>query len=698
MRRAVDVALNLIERRPGRVVLLFVTAALIALGGAGFRIGHTYEDWIDRDDPTYRDYRAMAEEFGAADTVLAAFPRAALTADTVSAYYALIDDLRARPGVLDLFEPAELLLGADEFTPPLTANVEDLRAMFATGTPDWRNVLVSHDVNWLSPLLLLDPARRDTHPATLTALTSGLRRLGVEPRLAGTVVFGESLKQAIAADLARVVSLLIFASAALLLYFFRDPLSCVAVFAGIALSVVYSLALCDAIGLSVNLLTLLLVPLIFCVSLTTAIHLFARRDAGVWHLREAYPQVVRPLAIATITTALACLAFAPAPQSIIARMGFAMPGAVLFTFLTSMLFVPAVLAWTGRLARVPIVRVARAVPPPALRRGLSLLLCVLSVGAALSLPRLTREPDAFRFFADDAPLVRDYRSIETNFSGLLVADLVIRSTRGRVDDAAARTAIEGFLASLRLIPEVTTVVSGYELLHLSSAAADSPLGSAFFNAARTATRVSLRLRNVAADGPVRPWADTAREIRARWDARAPHDLTLTVTGVIPLILDAQDRLLHVQGMTFLAGLGVACLLLLPFFRAPSLIALAVIASFVPLLVTAGTMVWLAIPINAINLFVGSVILGLVVDDAIYLLHAYRESGDMEAALSEVGPALGITSLSVGLAFTTLAACELVPIRQFGLLSAVAVASAWACDTCLIPTLVAWRRQPAASVA
>jgi len=106
------------------------------------------------------------------------------------------------------------------------------------------------------------------------------------------------------------------------------------------------------------------------------------------------------------------------------------------------------------------------------------------------------------------------------------------------------------------------------------------------------------------------------------------------------------------------------------------------------------MVWLAIPVNAINLFVGSVILGLVVDDAIYLLHAYRETGDIDAALAEVGSALGITSISVGLAFASLAFSELVPIRQFGLLSAIAVACAWACDVCLLPTLIGLRRRTA----
>lgn len=687
MRRVLGFALAQIERRPGRLVSGFVFVALcLLLARGGFRIGHHYEDWIDLDDPAYRDYAALRADFGDADTALAAFELPRLDAARVAGYYDLVDELRTRPGVLDLFEPAELFLGADAETPPSPLEVEDLRSLLADARPDWRNVLVSRDVALLSPLLLLDPAHPELHDTLLARFTQGLAGLGLAPRFAGTAVFSDTLKRAIADDLARVVALLLVSSAALLLWFFRDPVACAVVFAGVALAVVYSLALCHAIGLSVNLLTLLLVPLVFCVSLTTAIHLFARREAGHWRLREAWPAVVRPLAIATVTTMLGCLALANAPQSIVARMGLALPGAIAFTFLTSMFFVPAALAVLGRLERVPVVRVPRAVPARRARRAVSAVLAALAVASAAALPSLARDPDALSFFAADARIVRDYREMERRLAGLLVVDAVVRSTDGApVDRGTHRAAIEAWIERVRALPEVTTVVSGYDLLRIAGPDAEPPLGTAFFDAARRGARVSLRLRNL--DG--RPWREAEEAMRGTWAGAS--GLSFALTGLIPLILDAQDRLLAAQSLTLVAGLGLACLLLLPFFRTPRLLALAVVASFVPLLVTAGAMVWLDIPVNAINLFVGSVILGLVVDDAIYLLHAYREHGDMDAALAEVGSALGITSLSVGLAFATLACAELVPIRQFGLLSAIAIACAWACDTCLVPTLVElWR--------
>ncbi|MGD9602521.1 MAG: RND family transporter [Gammaproteobacteria bacterium] len=682
-----------VERRAGILLALFLALGALALGGLDYRIGHSYQDWIDPTDPGYQDYRRMAETFGDADTLQAAFPRAALAAHNIADYYALIARLRAADGVLEVYEPAELFLGADEATPPDATAAEDFVATRRGRAPDYRNVLISADADTLAPLILVDPAAQPRGGDLMRTVTEGFRALGIVPSLAGTVVFTETLKNAIASDLARVVALLLGTSLVLLCVFVRDLRAILATVTGIGLSTAFAFAATSVAGLSINLLTLLLVPLVFCVCLTTAIHLFARTGTDGWQLHEAYPAVFTPLAIATFASALGCLAFASAPQAVVARMGLVMPAVVVVTFLTMMLCVPALLAATGHTTRgAGRGGVGLPLPGRAWRHVLAALLMAACLAGAWRLPDLRREPDAFRFFADDSALVSAYRRMEDHLSGMLVVDLVIRATDGvAVTEDSHAEAIERFLAALRPLPGLTTVVSGFDLRRLPGGADALPpgLGSALFSADHRTARVSLRMRN--AEGP--PYAESRRAIGAAWDSLAPAGLSLTVTGLVPLILTAQDQLLATQGLTLIAGLALICVLLVPFLREPRLLLAALIAIFVPLLVTAGAMAWLDIAVNSINLFVGSVILGLVVDDAIYLLHACRTTGSIEAALAEVGQALTITTLVVGLAFATLAAAELVPVRQFGALSVIAVAAAWLCDCCLIPTLLE-ARQPA----
>lgn len=690
MRQLGELALRLIEQWPGTVLGVFGVAALSAVLGVDYRVGHSYEDWIDRHDPAALEYREMKSTFGDADTLQVAFERRALTADSISGYFDLVADLRERDGVLNLFEPAELFLDADEANPPGDEAAHEFRLQRRGRAPDFRNVLIAQDANTLGALLLLDPDRKDLTTELLAAVTKGFSQLALRPALAGTVVVSEALKDAIGHDLAVVALLLLATSLGLLLLLFRDLLATVAVLLGTALSTLFAFAITSLLGLTINLLTLLLVPLVFCVSLTTAIHLLARRADGSWQLREAYLRVLPPLVIATVTSAIGCLAFANAPQSIVARMGLVMPAAVLVTFLTMMLAVPALLVRCGRVACPAAASPGWTwIPGSRVQRLVSILLLLSTILGVWHLPSLTREPDAFKFFAEDTPIVRDYRYVEGRLSGMLVVDLVIRATDGAsVTGNEHRTVVEALIARLRTLPGLTTVVSGYDLLQMpgSMEAMPSGLGGAFFTPDRLATRLSLRFRN--ADG--HPYAESARAIRQAWDSLAPRGLSLSVTGLIPLILAAQDELLAVQGTTLIAGLALVCALLIPVFRSTRLFVLAVIAIFVPLVIAAGAMSWLGIPLNSINLFVGSVILGLVVDDAIYILHAYQSHGAFGPALDEVGTALSLSSLVMGLAFATLACTQLLPIQQFGALSVIVVAAAWACDTCLLPTLLARR--------
>ncbi len=666
---------TLVAHQPRRVVLAFVLVALAAGLAAPLQVSHDYADWIDQDSAHYQRYAMLREQFGDADTLLAVFDRSALDDAHYPAYAALVDRIAARPGVLAVLDPARLLLGADDRHAPDALDAELLARTMRGRPADYRNVLVARDMKTLGLLVLADPAARATHAGLIESVRNGFDSAGIRVDLAGTIWFSEALADAIGRDLARVMTLLALTAAVLLRLFLRDTRLVAAIFLGIGLALVYALSLASAFGLHLDLLTLLL-PLVIGVGLTTAVHLFTRRRAGTWDYAAA---------LAALTTALGCAAFAVAPQPVVARMGMVMPGAVLLTFLTSVLFVPALLAWLAPTRVLPPLAGCRPRPTPGVRRTVSLLLVLLSLGALASLGQLRTAPDALDFFSHDSALVEAYSRIEQRLTGLLVADVVITSSDGDSVRSPAHTAdIARFSARLRELPELTTLVSGYDLPDVGGFGTAPPeLGGALFSADERAARLVLRLRNVDA----RPWRTIAADIARDWAAIPHAGLQMQLTGTIPLILEAQDRLLVIQSRMLLVVMGVICGVLFVALREPRLFAPALAANFMPLAITAGCMAWLAIPLNSINLFVGSVMLGIVVDDTVHLMHARRRRASMDAALDDVGQALWITSMTVGLAFATLAASELVPIRQFGLLSAIAVSVAWLCDVCLLPTLV-----------
>lgn len=679
----------LVERRSGAIVAVFLLAAAACAGLTDFRIGHSYDDWIDHDSPRYADYRRLVADFGDADTLMAVFPLTALDARARAPYFSLVERLRAMRGVRAVFEPASLLLGASAEQAPDADDVTILRDAFASAPPDYRSVLVSRSVETLGLLLLLDQTMPATHPAVLEALRDGLAGIGIAADLAGTAYFSATLQDAIGSDMQRVVILLALTAIIVLVIFLRDVLVVVSIFAGIAMATLYALALSSAAGLSINLMTLLLLPLVFCVGITCAVHLFTRGDAAGWRYAEALPHLFAPTVVATLTTAAGCATFGAAPQRAIADMGLIMPGAVAITVLTVFLFVPALYGVLGRGRHPPPPRLAAVTPSRGAQRFVAAALVVLAGAALLALPALKINPDALFFFAEDAVLSRAYRDIEARLTGLLVADVVIRSTDGeRVTSATNVAAVTGFIKAARTIPELTAVVSGYDFLRYRQFEVPSPpaLAGAFFTADERAARLVFRLRNVSR----RPYSAMATDILDAWRAQGAKGLDLRITGLIPMILDAQDELLHAQTGMFLAGIAAVCFVLALFARAPRLVVPALLANFIPLLLAAGAMIWFDIPINSINFFVGGVVLGIIVDDTVYILHAYEQLGSITAALREVGGAVGITTVTVAVAFGILVSAELVPIRQFGMLSVVAITGAWLCNVCLLPVMLAAR--------
>jgi predicted RND superfamily exporter protein len=123
--------------------------------------------------------------------------------------------------------------------------------------------------------------------------------------------------------------------------------------------------------------------------------------------------------------------------------------------------------------------------------------------------------------------------------------------------------------------------------------------------------------------------------------------------------------------------------------------LSMVANLVPIICIFGVMGIYTIPLDMSTILVGSIVLGLVVDDTIHFLHhfrrAYEESSNVEAAVRETlfstGRALLITSLVICGGFSIYMTSSLANNIRFGLLTSCAVVFALAADFFLVPALL-----------
>lgn len=121
----------------------------------------------------------------------------------------------------------------------------------------------------------------------------------------------------------------------------------------------------------------------------------------------------------------------------------------------------------------------------------------------------------------------------------------------------------------------------------------------------------------------------------------------------------------------------------------------------PVIVTLGVMGWSGMPLDAFTLLIGSIALGLAVDDTIHFLHNFRRNfeisgdvpGSIRETLSTVGQAMLFTSLVLATGFFVYTFASMNNLFNFGLLTGIAILIAFLADAILSPALVTLFAKP-----
>ncbi len=170
---------------------------------------------------------------------------------------------------------------------------------------------------------------------------------------------------------------------------------------------------------------------------------------------------------------------------------------------------------------------------------------------------------------------------------------------------------------------------------------------------------------------------------------------LTFTGIISILGSTMKALIgdtmRAYGLAFLI-IAPLMMLLVGSVRTGLI---SMIPNLAPIVVTLALMAVAGIPLDAFTLLIGSIALGLAVDDTIHFMHNYQRylslSGDSEQAialtLKTTGKALMITSLVLSSAFFINLLGSMHNVRAFGLLTGFCILMAFLADVLLAPALM-----------
>ncbi len=122
---------------------------------------------------------------------------------------------------------------------------------------------------------------------------------------------------------------------------------------------------------------------------------------------------------------------------------------------------------------------------------------------------------------------------------------------------------------------------------------------------------------------------------------------------------------------------------------------SMVPNLTPILLTLGVMGWMGVTIDMFTMMIGSIAIGLVVDDTIHFMHGFRryyaKSGDPRRAVRETlettGQALLFTSITLALGFLIFTVSQMQNLFYFGLFTCLTISVAFLLDILVSPALM-----------
>ncbi len=179
------------------------------------------------------------------------------------------------------------------------------------------------------------------------------------------------------------------------------------------------------------------------------------------------------------------------------------------------------------------------------------------------------------------------------------------------------------------------------------------------------------------------------------------DTKITFTGMMTLLSRTISNAIRSMARSYAIALGVITILMIILIGRVRIGLLSMIPNLAPILLMLGVIGATAIPMDLFTMMVGSIAIGLAVDDTIHFMHNFRryyeQSGDPKQAvfktLHTTGRAMLVTTVVLSLGFFIFVFASMNNLFYFGLLTAFTIVMALVADYLLAPALMVLVNKP-----
>lgn len=721
-----------VRYHPRVVILSFLVLALFAaVGAGGLAIDASVERLMIAGDPIRALDQQAKDEFGNDEILLVGFDLGAVyTKDDLRKLSSISESIAALPDVektRDLSNVEDVRGRGDELDASDLVDFGRLDETFSeisARTRDHRlynRILVSRDQSAFG--MLVYPEKHDGDPEALNRVTAAVREIVEkqappwEVHYAGYPYTAYEVNRIIKRDLGVLTPIALLAVGIVLYLFTRRVFPLILLLMLIAWVELVALAFLAVSDSPLNVVVSTLPTILMATSSAYVIYtvgMLARLedepDRGVALISLLY----RPVLLSAFSTAIGFVSLRMIDVEAIGDLGVGLAVGISAAAAGTLLLLPAViqlydLRVSGErviaLRRWGLVGVRWANRPWPVIGVAAALVIVMLPGVA----RVTVHTDTLSYFKMDNPVRTGAQFFEDRLSSGFLINVVVRGAEeGRALDPDVIAVADKIGRYLDKDPHVDRTISMLDYFHLIDSALRPEAAVSELPPSREAAAQYLLLYEASGDpenyepyinyersalsmlvpmhGGSAVYIDTAREID-RLTADRPADVRVDTLGSTYLYSRAMDGLTRgiVQGLlTAFVLIGIVMVVGLRSFK---LAAIAAIPNIIPLVLCAGGLGWVGIPLAMGTSVVGCITLGLAVDDTAHVIGHLELEHSLAEIYHVVGPPVILTTIALGAGFSVLMMSEFQSVIALGAATVVTLMVALLADVLLLPSLL-----------
>jgi len=624
--------------------------------------------------------------------------------------------------------------------------VDSITTHLFENMPFYESLLFNKESRTIRTVMYLDKdivntsVRKDFILQDMNTLVEGFEQeTNLDIHISGMPYIRTMNSQNIIDEIGKFILAALGVTSLLFFFFFRSIRATLISMGVVIIGVMWAFGILGLLQYEITVLTALIPPLIIVIGIPNCIFLINKYQQEIkkhgnqaLSLQRVISKIGNATLMTNVTTASGFATFIVTDSKLLKEFGIVASINIIGIFILSLLIIPIVYSflhppktkhlkhlnkrwidafvnWTVRVVRDQ--RIAIYIT--------SIALLVLSI---IGIYQINISGSIIEDMPKNEQFFKDIRFFEDEFDGIMPVEIIVdtKSPKGVLKPATLKR-MNRFGNVIEEIPELSKPVSAVNLVKYSKQAfyngipkyyqlpttqentfimdfarkssGNSNLLDSFVDSTGQTARITTFMKDVK--------TDRMEEIEARLQENIskifPEErYNVYMTGSALLFLKGTKYLVKNLILSLALAIGLIALFMAYLFRSFRMIAISLIPNLLPLLVTAGVMGFVGVPIKPSTILVFSIAFGISVDDTIHFLAKYRQElmannwrikVSVYSALKETGVSMFYTSIVLFFGFSVFIISNFGGTVALGALVSATLLFAMLANLVLLPSLL-----------